>query len=210
MENVHYLNHPVLKHKISMLRDKSVDPALFRSLIGEIGALMTYEALASFPTVNKHIATPIEEMDAPFVEGKDICFVSILRAGLEMGHGARDMLPAASEGFIAMARDETTFKPHLTYSKLPASIEKKKTIILDPMLATGGSSIAAINLAIQAGVRPYAFLCIIAAPEGVKAFHEAFPDIQLYVGQLDRELNEKAYICPGLGDAGDRIYNTLD
>ena len=210
MENVTILNHPILKHKISLLRGVGTEPAVFRQLVREIGWIEAYEALKDYPTVDLDVQTPLEQTTCPFVVGKSLCFVSILRAGLEMAAGARDLLPSASEGFIAMARDEETFKPQLSYVKLPKSIAQKDAIILDPMLATAGSSIAAVKKLIEFGVRPYAFLCIIAAPEGVKAFHEAFPDIPLYVGALDRQLNEKAYIMPGLGDAGDRIYGTQD
>ena len=210
MKNVTINTHPLLTHKISLLRNKDTEPALFRSLVREIGFLETYEALRSIETIDRDVQTPIEKTVCPFVEGDKICFVSVMRAGLEMAAGARDLLPSASEGFIAMARDEVTFKPTLSYCKLPQSIANKKAIILDPMLATAGSSIAAVKKLIENGVRPYAFLCIIAAPEGVKNFTEAFPDIPLFVGALDRQLNEKAYIMPGLGDAGDRIYATQD
>ena len=210
MEQVHYINHPVLTHKISILRNKKTRPAVFRNLVQEIGMIEAYEALRHHPSITKEVETPLEVMEGHFIQDSEICFVSILRAGLEMGHGARDILPNACEGFISMARDEVTFKPTLSYAKLPAGIKNKHTIILDPMLATGGSSIAAVKLLREAGANVDAFCCIIAAPEGVKAFAEACPDVELYVGALDRELNEKAYILPGLGDAGDRIYNTVD
>ena len=208
--NVHIINHPVLTHKISHLRGKDTRPAVFRALVQEIGMIEAYETLRNHPTITKQVTTPLEVTDGHFIQDSQICFVSILRAGLEMGHGARDLLPNACEGFIAMARDEKTFKPTLSYSKLPAGIENKRTIILDPMLATAGSSIAAVKLLREAGAKVDAFACIIAAPEGVEAFAKACPDVELYVGCLDRQLNEKAYILPGLGDAGDRIYNTVD
>ena len=209
-ENVHILNHPMFEHKIAMLRDINTRPGVFRQIVREIGFLEAYEALCDIDTVTTTITTPLEKTDRQLIDGSKLCFVSIMRAGLEMAAGARDLLPSASEGFIAMARDEVTFKPHLSYVKLPRTIAEKKAIILDPMLATAGSSIAAVKKLIEHGVKPYAFCCIIAAPEGIKAFSEAFPDIPLYVGCLDRCLNEKAYILPGLGDAGDRIYGTND
>ena len=202
--------HPVMNHKISLLRQTSTPPALFRQLVKEIARIEVYQALESFPTIPIEVTTPLEKTLGQKLNDEEICFVSILRAGLAMGEGALELLPCASEGFVAMTRDEKTFKPTLSYAKLPSSIAKKKVILLDPMLATGGSAIDTVKLLQEKGANVIAFCCIIAAPEGVERFHKEYPDIELYCGALDRELNEKAYILPGLGDAGDRIYGTED
>lgn len=204
------LSNAVINHKISILRNKATRPGLFRSIVKEIGMIETYEALKAFQGKQIQVETPLETCTGLTLEDEEICFVSILRAGLAMGDGAREMLPCASEGFIAMARDEATFLPHLSYAKLPTHLENKKVILLDPMLATGGSSGDAVKLLKEKGANVIAFCCIIAAPEGAKRFTQENPEVALYIGALDRCLNEKAYILPGLGDAGDRIYGTLD
>ena len=209
MDNVILLDHPLLKHKISMLRDKNTPTREFRAIVKEIAILEGYEALKHLPIVEKKIVTPIEETVQPFVEGKNVCFVPILRAGLGMVDGFNTLIPNAKVGHIGLYRDEVTHAPHAYYCKLPQNLDETEVFLLDPMLATGGSAIAAVETLKAHGAKKISFLCIIAAPEGVKAFHEAYPEIPLYIGAMDRCLNERAYICPGLGDAGDRIFGTV-
>ena len=206
--NVTLLNHPLLKHKISILRDKKTPTSEFRQVVKEIAMMQGYEALKDVETKEVLIKTPIEETKQPVVEGKKLCFVPILRAGMGMVDGFTALVPTARVGHIGLYRDEVTHEPHEYYCKLPNNLEEKQIYVLDPMLATGGSAIDAVKLLKQHGAKHLHFVCIIAAPEGVKAFCEAYPDIPLTVGALDRQLNENAYICPGLGDAGDRIFGT--
>ena len=206
--NVTLLNHPLLKHKISILRDEKTPTSEFRQVVKEIAMMEGYEALRDVETKEVLIKTPIEETKQPVVEGKKLCFVPILRAGMGMVDGFTALVPTARVGHIGLYRDEVTHEPHEYYCKLPNNLEEKQIYVLDPMLATGGSAIDAIKLLKQHGAKHLHFVCIIAAPEGVKAFCEAYPDIPLTVGALDRQLNENAYICPGLGDAGDRIFGT--
>ena len=206
--NVTLLNHPLLKHKISILRDEKTPTSEFRQVVKEIAMMEGYEALKDVETKEVLIKTPIEETKQPVVEGKKLCFVPILRAGMGMVDGFTALVPTARVGHIGLYRDEVTHEPHEYYCKLPNNLEEKQIYVLDPMLATGGSAIDAIKLLKQHGAKHLHFVCIIAAPEGVKAFCEAYPDIPLTVGALDRQLNENAYICPGLGDAGDRIFGT--
>ncbi|MDD7081272.1 MAG: uracil phosphoribosyltransferase [Candidatus Enterosoma sp.] len=206
--NVTLLNHPLLKHKISILRDEKTPTSEFRQVVKEIAMMEGYEALKDVETKEVLIKTPIEETKQPVVEGKKLCFVPILRAGMGMVDGFTALVPTARVGHIGLYRDEVTHEPHEYYCKLPNNLEEKQIYVLDPMLATGGSAIDAVKLLKQHGAKHLHFVCIIAAPEGVKAFCEAYPDIPLTVGALDRQLNENAYICPGLGDAGDRIFGT--
>ena len=206
--NVTLLNHPLLKHKISILRDEKTPTSEFRQVVKEIAMMEGYEALKDVETKEVLIKTPIEETKQPVVEGKKVCFVPILRAGMGMVDGFTALVPTARVGHIGLYRDEVTHEPHEYYCKLPNNLEEKQIYVLDPMLATGGSAIDAVKLLKQHGAKHLHFVCIIAAPEGVKAFCEAYPDIPLTVGALDRQLNENAYICPGLGDAGDRIFGT--
>ena len=206
--NVTLLNHPLLKHKISILRDGKTPTSEFRQVVKEIAMMEGYEALRDVETKEVLIKTPIEETKQPVVEGKKLCFVPILRAGMGMVDGFTALVPTARVGHIGLYRDEVTHEPHEYYCKLPNNLEEKQIYVLDPMLATGGSAIDAVKLLKQHGAKHLHFVCIIAAPEGVKAFCEAYPDIPLTVGALDRQLNENAYICPGLGDAGDRIFGT--
>lgn len=208
-KNVTLLDHPLLKHKITILRDINTPTSEFRQVVKEIAMLEGYEALKDVKTHLVHITTPIEETDQPVIDGSHLCFVPILRAGMGMVDGLTELVPTAKVGHIGLYRDEVTHEPHEYYCKLPYHLAEKEVYLLDPMLATGGSSIDAIKLLKQHGAKNLHFICIIAAPEGVKAFCEAYPDIPLYVGALDRELNENAYICPGLGDAGDRIFGTV-
>ena len=208
MENVTYIDHPLVQHKISMLRKKTTGTNEFRTLVEEIATLMGYEALRDLPLEDVEVETPIETCMTPMLAGKKLAIVPILRAGLGMVNGVLSLVPSAKIGHIGLYRDEETHEPHEYYCKLPDPIEERTIVVTDPMLATGGSAVAAIDFIKQHGGKHIKFMCIIAAPEGVKKLHEAHPDVQIYVGHLDRELNENAYICPGLGDAGDRIFGT--
>ncbi len=207
-ENIEILTHPLIQHKISRLRSKSTGTAEFRKLIHEIAMLMGYEALRDLELEDVEIETPLEKCMSPMIKGKKQAIVPILRAGLGMADGLLNLLPNAKIGHIGLYRDESTFKPHAYYCKLPSPIEKRTIIVTDPMLATGGSAIDAINLIKESGGKKIKFMCIIAAPQGLKALSEAHPDVQIYVGHVDRELNKYSYIVPGLGDAGDRIFGT--
>ena len=208
MENVTYIDPPLVQHKISMLRKKTTGTNEFRTLVEEIATLMGYEALRDLPLEDVEVETPIETCMTPMLAGKKLAIVPILRAGLGMVNGVLSLVPSAKIGHIGLYRDEETHEPHEYFCKLPNPIEQRTIVVTDPMLATGGSAVAAIDFIKQHGGKHIKFMCIIAAPEGVKRLHEAHPDVQIYVGHLDRELNENAYICPGLGDAGDRIFGT--
>ena len=208
MENVTYIDHPLVQHKISMLRKKTTGTNEFRTLVEEIATLMGYEALRDLPLEDVEVETPIETCMTQMLAGKKLAIVPILRAGLGMVNGVLSLVPSAKIGHIGLYRDEETHEPHEYFCKLPNPIEQRTIVVTDPMLATGGSAVAAIDFIKQHGGKHIKFMCIIAAPEGVKKLHEAHPDVQIYVGHLDRELNENAYICPGLGDAGDRIFGT--
>ena len=207
-ENVTYFNHPLIQHKISILRKKETGTNEFRHLVEEIAMLEGFEALNDLPLEEVEIETPIEKCKTPMISGRKLAIVPILRAGLGMVNGVLSLVPSAKIGHIGLYRDEETFEPHEYYCKLPSPIEERTIVVCDPMLATGGSAIDAITMIKKHGGRNIKFMCIIAAPEGVKALHEAHPDVQIYIGHLDRCLNEHAYICPGLGDAGDRIFGT--
>ena len=208
MENVTILTHPLIQHKISRLRDKSTGTNEFRALVEEIAMLMGFEALSDLPTKMVQVETPIETCMTPVIAGRKLAVVPILRAGLGMVEGILDLVPTAKVGHIGLYRDEVTHEPHEYYCKLPSPIEQRIIVVTDPMLATGGSAVSAVDFIKQHGGKNIKFLCIIAAPEGLERLHKAHPDVQIYVGCLDRELNENAYICPGLGDAGDRIFGT--
>lgn len=208
MDNVYINQHPLIQHKISMLRDKSTGTNEFRTLVSEIAMLMAFDALRDLPTEDVEIETPIEKCMTPVIAGKKMAIVPILRAGLGMVNGVLNLVPTAKVGHIGLFRDPETHEPHEYYCKLPAPIEQRTILVVDPMLATGGSGSDAIRMIKDHGGRKIKFMCIIAAPEGLKKLHEDHPDVQIYVGHLDRELNKDAYICPGLGDAGDRIFGT--
>lgn len=207
-DNVFVETHPLIKHKISLIRDKSTGTNEFRKCIEEIAMLMGYDAMRDLPLEDVTVETPIETADVPMLAGKKPAIVPILRAGLGMVSGITALVPSAKIGHIGLYRDKVTHEPHEYYCKLPSPIEQRTIFVVDPMLATGGSAIEAVNFIKQHGGVHIKFLCIIAAPEGVNRFHEAHPDVELYIGNVDRELNEHAYICPGLGDAGDRIFGT--
>jgi uracil phosphoribosyltransferase len=204
-----YINkHPLVQHKISILRDKNTGTNEFRALVGEIAMLMGYEALNDLPTEEVQVETPLETCMTEMISGRKLAIVPILRAGLGMVDGILNLVPASKVGHIGLYRDETTHTPVEYYCKLPNPIEERTIVVTDPMLATGGSAIDAISQIKAHGGKKIKFMCIIAAPEGLNALEKAHPDIQIYVGHLDRQLNADAYICPGLGDAGDRIFGT--
>ena len=208
MNNVTIIQHPLIQHKISILRNKETGTNEFRTLVEEIAMLMGYEAFRDLPTELVEVETPIETTRQPMIAGKKLAVVPILRAGLGMVSGILALVPSAKVGHIGLYRDETTHEPHEYYCKLPENIDKRTIVVVDPMLATGGSAVAAVDFIKQRGGKDIKFLSIIAAPEGIERLMTAHPDIQLYCGCMDRELNENAYICPGLGDAGDRIFGT--
>lgn len=202
------MEHPLIQHKIGLIRRKETGSRDFRQMIGEIAMLMCYEATRGLKLVNAEIETPICRTTVKELEGRKLAVVPILRAGLGMVDGMLAMIPAAKVGHIGLYRDPETFKPVEYYCKLPADCDEREVFVVDPMLATGGSSVAAIQLLKEKGVKHIRFLCIIAAPEGVERMKSEHPDVALYIGALDDHLNEHKYIVPGLGDAGDRIFGT--
>lgn len=203
------LDHPLIKHKITLMRDENTGTQEFRSLVEEIAMLMGYEALRDLPTELIKVKTPVAETEAPVLSGKKPVIVPVLRAGLGMVGGLLALVPSAKVGHIGLARDEVTHLPHEYLCKLPADLSERTVILPDPMLATGGSAAAAVDIIKRHGCRDIRFMCVIAAPEGLEALKKAHPDIDIYIGCLDEHLNENAYIVPGLGDAGDRIFGTL-
>ena len=208
MDNVFIMDHPLIQHKISILRNKETGTNEFRKLIEEIAVLMGFEALRDLPLEDVEVETPIETCRTPMISGKKLAVVPVLRAGLGMVDGMLSLIPAAKVGHIGLYRDPETLKPVEYYCKLPADCAEREVFVVDPMLATGGSSIAAIQLLKDKGCKSIRLLCIIAAPEGVKAMQEAHPDVDIYIGAMDQKLNDHGYIVPGLGDAGDRIFGT--
>ena len=208
MDNVTIFEHPLIQHKISILRDKRTGTNEFRQLVDEIAMLEGFVALSDLPVEDVEVETPIETCMTPMIAGRKLAVVPILRAGLGMVSGILALVPSAKVGHIGMYRDEETHEPQEYYCKLPDPIAERTIVVCDPMLATGGSAIDAINQIKKHGGKNIKFMCIIAAPEGLERLHREHPDIQIYVGSLDRQLNENAYICPGLGDAGDRIFGT--
>ena len=208
MAEVYINHHPLVQHKITRLRDKTTGTNEFRSLVEEIGMLMGYEALSDLPTEEIEIETPLEVTSSPVIAGRKLAVVPILRAGLGMVSGIQALVPTAKVGHIGLYRDPETHEPIEYYCKLPSPIEERVIVVTDPMLATGGSACDALKLIKQHGGRKIKFMCIIAAPEGLERLKMEHPDVQIYVGHLDRQLNENAYILPGLGDAGDRIFGT--
>ena len=208
MGEVFINKHPLVQHKITRLRDKTTGTNEFRSLVEEIGMLMGYEALADLATEDIEVETPLERTLSPVIAGRKMAVVPILRAGLGMVNGIQALVPTAKVGHIGLYRDPDTHKPVEYYCKLPTPIEERTIVVTDPMLATGGSACDAIRMIKQHGGKKIKFMCIIAAPKGLERLRKEHPDIQIYVGHLDRQLNEHAYILPGLGDAGDRIFGT--
>lgn len=208
MGNVNIINHPLVKHKITLMRDEKTGTREFRILVEEVAMLMGYEAMRDLPTEDVEVKTPITIRKLPMLCGKKLAIVPILRAGLGMVSGLLALVPSAKVGHIGLYRDEVTHEPHEYYCKLPDRINERLVIVCDPMLATGGSAIQAVDFLKDKGCKNIKFMCIIAAPEGLDALRTAHPDIDIYVGNLDEKLNEDAYIVPGLGDAGDRIFGT--
>lgn len=208
MGSVNIINHPLVKHKISLMRKEETGTREFRILVEEVAMLMGYEAMRDLPTKDVEIKTPITTRKLPMLTGKKLAIVPILRAGLGMVSGLLALVPSAKVGHIGLYRDEVTHEPHEYYCKLPESINERLVILCDPMLATGGSAVQAVDFLKEKGCTNIKFMCIIAAPEGLDTLRKAHPDIDIYVGNLDEKLNEDAYIVPGLGDAGDRIFGT--
>ena len=202
------VDHPLVQHKLTLMREKDNSTASFRQLLREISLLLAYEVTHELPVTTKRIETPMCEMDAPVIEGKKLVLVSILRAGNGLLDGILELVPAARVGFVGLYRDEETLKPVQYYFKVPKNLEDRCVILVDPMLATGNSSVAAVDLMKEAGAKDIRFLCLLAAPEGVEKMKQAHPDVPIITAALDDHLNEKGYIVPGLGDAGDRMYGT--
>ena len=208
MANVIIMDHPLIQHKIGLIRKKDTGTKDFRQTISEIAMLICYEATRELKLADVEIETPICQTTVKELSGKKMAIVPILRAGLGMVDGMLNLIPAAKVGHIGLYRDPETLKPVEYYCKLPADCAEREVFVVDPMLATGGSSVAAIRMLKEKGCRNIHFMCIIAAPEGIQAMKEAHPDVDVYVGALDEKLNDHGYIVPGLGDAGDRIFGT--
>lgn len=202
------MDHPLIEHKISYIRSKDIGTKEFREVIGEIAQLMCYEATRDLKMKEVEIETPVARTTGRVLDGKKLAIVPILRAGIGMVDGMLSLIPAAKVGHIGLYRDPETLEPVEYYCKLPTDCEERQVFVVDPMLATGGSSVAAVSMLKEKGVKNIRFLCIIAAPEGVERMREEHPDVDLYIGALDERLNDHGYIVPGLGDAGDRIFGT--
>ncbi|MBM1221205.1 uracil phosphoribosyltransferase [Ponticoccus sp. SC2-23] len=207
-EHLTVVQHPLVQHKLTLMRDKDTSTKSFRQLLREISLLLAYEITREMPMTTTRIETPIEPMDAPMIEGKKLALVSILRAGNGLLDGILELIPAARVGFVGLYRDPETLQPVQYYFKVPSELSSRLTIVVDPMLATGNSSVAAIDLIKQAGATNIRFMCLLAAPEGVARMKEAHPDVPIVTAALDSHLNDHGYIVPGLGDAGDRMYGT--
>ncbi len=202
------VDHPLVQHKLTIMRDKETPTAVFRQLLREIGQLLAYEVTRDLPMTTKRIETPMREMDAPTVAGKKLALVSILRAGNGLLDGVLELIPSARVGFVGLYRDEKTLQPVQYYFKVPEALEDRLVIAVDPMLATGNSSAAAVDLLKKSGATNIRFLCLLAAPEGIARMKEAHPDVPILTAAVDEKLNDKGYIVPGLGDAGDRMFGT--
>lgn len=208
MSKVHVLDHPLIQHKLTYIRDINTGTKEFRELVDEVATLMAYEITRNLTLTEKEIETPVRKAMSNVLAGKKLGIIPILRAGLGMVEGVLNLIPAAKVGHIGLYRDPETLKPVEYYVKLPNDISERELILLDPMLATGGSAIEAVNSLKKRGAKSIQFMCLIAAPEGVKAMTEAHPDVDIYIAALDEKLDEKGYIVPGLGDAGDRLFGT--
>ena len=206
---VHVVDHPMVQHKLAILRDKETSCKQFSELVREIALFEGYEATRDFPLRDVQVETPITTATCQMIEGKKTAIIPILRAGLGMVEGLLDLIPAARVGHVGLYRDPETHEPHTYYCKFPADIDQRTCLVLDPMLATGGSIVAAVQYLRDSGVKDIRLLCVLAAPEGIARVLEADPDVHLYVAAVDERLNDRAYIVPGLGDAGDRIFGTL-
>jgi len=202
------VEHPLVQHKLTIMREKETSTAVFRQLLREISLLLAYEVTGDLAMTTKVIDTPITEMDAPTLKGRKLALISILRAGNGLLDGMLELIPSARVGFVGLYRDEATLEPVQYYFKVPEYLDERVVIAVDPMLATGNSSVAAIDLLKKAGAKDIRFLCLLAAPEGVARMKEAHPDVPIITAALDKKLNEKGYIVPGLGDAGDRMFGT--
>ncbi|AUH34855.1 uracil phosphoribosyltransferase [Paracoccus tegillarcae] len=202
------VTHPLIQHKLSIMRDKNTSTAGFRRLLREISLLLAYEVTRELDVASVRIETPLGPMDAPMLEGKKLALISILRAGNGLMDGILELIPAARVGFIGLYRDPETLQPVKYYSKVPHQLDKRMTIVVDPMLATGNSSAAAIDMIKAEGAKNIRFLCLLAAPEGVARMQEAHPDVPIFTAALDEKLDDHGYIVPGLGDAGDRMFGT--
>ena len=207
-ENIQVISHPLVQHKLSLMRKKSTSTQSFRTLIREVGTLLAYEVTKDLPLIYEEIETPLMKMDAPFLEGKKLCLVSILRAGNGLLDGFMELLPSARVGHIGLYRDPETLVAVEYYMKLPDLINQRLVLALDPMLATGHSSAAAVTRLKENGAENIRFVCLLAAPEGIEYFKKVHPDVPIFVAAIDEKLNDYAYILPGLGDAGDRIFGT--
>lgn len=210
-ETLHVIDHPLVQHKIALLRDKNAGSKDFRELVNEITVFVAYEATRDLPLEEVTIETPITTCKQKMITGRKMAVVPILRAGLGMVEGILSLSPAAKVGHIGMYRDEETLEPHEYFFKMPSDIEERQVFVADPMLATGGSAILAVEALMKRGVKAkdIKFLCIVSAPDGVEALQKAYPEIHIYTAALDEKLNENGYIVPGLGDAGDRLFGTL-
>lgn len=208
MGNVIVLDHPLIQHKLTLLRKKETSSMEFRQLLTEITMLMGYELTRDLSLTEVEIETPMEKCTGQILEGKKMALVPVLRAGLGMVDGLLKLIPGARVGHVGLYRDPETFEPVEYYCKMPKDLEEREIIVLDPMLATGGSLAAAVNFVKERGAQNIRCLCLLAAPEGIEAFHKLHPEVDIYVAAMDRELDENAYIRPGIGDAGDRIFGT--
>ena len=207
-QQIKIVDHPLVQHKLSLMRDEKTPTAVFRQLLREISMLLAYEITRELPTTLRTVATPLKEMQSPFLSGKKLALISILRAGNGLLDGVLELIPSARVGFVGLYRNEETLQPVEYYFKVPTELADRLVIALDPMLATGNSSVAAISRLKEAGATDIRFLCLLAAPEGVQRMQEAHPDVQVVTAALDDSLNELGYILPGLGDAGDRMFGT--
>ncbi len=202
------VDHPLVQHKLTLMREEGTPTSVFRQLLREISQLLAYEITRELPMTSKTITTPMQEMDAPTLAGRKLALVSILRAGNGLLDGVLELIPSARVGFVGLYRDEETLEPVEYYFKVPDHMDERLVIAVDPMLATGNSSVAAIDMLKKSGAKNIRFLCLLAAPEGVSRMKEAHPDVPIVTASLDEKLNEKGYIVPGLGDAGDRMFGT--
>jgi uracil phosphoribosyltransferase len=207
-KNLTVVSHPLVQHKLTLMREKDTSTASFRQLLREISLLLAYEVTRELPMTTKKIQTPICEMDAPAIDGKKLALISILRAGNGLLDGILELIPAARVGFVGLYRDHETLQPVQYYYKVPDQLDERICIVVDPMLATGNSSAAAVKLLKDSGARNIRFLCLLAAPEGIRHMNEEHPDVQIVTASVDSHLNENGYIVPGLGDAGDRMFGT--
>lgn len=208
MSNIHVFDHPLIQHKLSLIRDKHTGSKEFRELVEEVAMLMAYEVSRDFPLQEIEVETPVALAKCKVISGRKVGLVPILRAGLGMVDGVLRLIPAAKVGHVGLYRDPETLKPVEYYCKLPTDVEERDLIVIDPMLATGGSAAAAIDFLKARGVKNIKLMCLIAAPEGIKTVHDAHPDVDIFAGAVDSHLNDHGYIIPGLGDAGDRLFGT--